>query len=53
LRKLWDWLRTHVIGAIIFTALSASAVAYLKGIFDDIIGIGNGSLTVGHPVSPK
>jgi hypothetical protein len=38
LRKLWDWLREHIVKAIIIAALSASAVAYLKGILDDVIG---------------
>ncbi len=38
LLKIWDWFREHIVKAIIIAALSASAVAYLKGIFDDIIG---------------
>lgn len=36
--KIWDWFRNHILKTIIIAALSASAVAYLKGIFDDIIG---------------
>src|SRR5262249_1396311 len=36
--QIWDWLRDHIVKAIILAALSASAVAYLKGVFDDIIG---------------
>ena len=35
--RTWDWFREHVVKAIIIAALSASAVAYLQGIFDDII----------------
>ncbi len=36
--KIWDWFRNYILKAIIVAALSASAVAYFKGIFDDIIG---------------
>lgn len=32
-----DWLRDHIVKAIILAALSASAVAYLKGVFDEIV----------------
>jgi hypothetical protein len=36
--RIWDWFRNHILKAIIVAALSASAIAYFKGIFDDIIG---------------
>jgi hypothetical protein len=38
LLKVWGWLHDHIVKAIILAALSASAVAYLKGVFDKIIG---------------
>jgi hypothetical protein len=36
--KIWDWLRDNIVRAIIIVALSGSAVAYLRGVLDDIIG---------------
>jgi hypothetical protein len=38
LLKVWGWLRDHIVKATIVAALSASAVAYVKGAFDKIIG---------------
>ena len=38
LLKIWGWLRDHIVKAIFLAALWASAVAYLKGVFDDFIG---------------
>jgi hypothetical protein len=35
--RIWDWFHNYILKAIIVAALSASAVAYFKGIFDDVI----------------
>ncbi len=38
LHRVWEWLRDHLIRAIILAALASSATAYQKGVFDAIIG---------------
>jgi hypothetical protein len=38
LHRVWEWLRDHLIKAIILAALAWSATAYQTGVFDAIIG---------------
>mgnify|MGYP000905577946 CR=1 FL=1 len=39
MHKILYWCRDHIFKAIILAALSASAIAYLKGVFDTIISV--------------
>jgi tetratricopeptide (TPR) repeat protein len=38
LQKLWRWIRENLVKAIVLAALTGSATAYLKGVFDSILG---------------
>lgn len=33
----WNWLRANIFKAIILTAFTASVIAYLRGVFDDVL----------------